>query len=141
MYYDKDKEISEAIVAADAALDSLRKAEEYLDTARGWGVVDIIGGGFFSTWMKRNRMEDAKKELAKAKNALRSLTRELGDVRDIEMPNLETGGFLEFADYFMNNFFADMMVQSKINEARNNIYVTREKVEKIRARLHELRGY
>lgn len=139
--YNKEKEISEAIVAADAALEYLRKADQYLDTAKGWGVVDIIGGGFFSTMMKRNRMEDARKELEKAKTALRSLTRELGDVREIQMTSLDMNGFLGFADYFMDGFFADIMVQSKINEARNDIFRTMQKVERIRDRLHELRGY
>ena len=141
MYYDRDKEISEAIVAADAALESLHNAEEYLDTARGWGIIDIVGGGFLSTMLKRNKMDDAKRELAKAKTALRSLTRELGDVREIQMVSLDTNDFLGFADYFMDGFFADILVQSKINEARNEIYRTIQKVEKIRARLIEIRGY
>ena len=139
--YNKEKEIREAIVAADTALEYLRNAEQYLDTARGWGVIDIIGGGFLSTMLKRNRMEDARKEIEKAKVALRSLTRELGDVREIQMTSLETGGFLGFADYFMDGIFADVLVQSKINEARNDIYRTIVKVEKIRDRLYELRGY
>ena len=139
--YNKEKEISEAIVAADAALEYLKKADQYLDTAKGWGVVDIIGGGFFSTIMKRNRMEDARRELEKAKVALRSLTRELGDVREIQITSLNTDGFLGFADLFMDGFFSDIMVQSKINEARNDIYRTMQKVEKIRDRLREIRGY
>ena len=59
--YNKEKEISEAIVAADAALEYLKKADQYLDTAKGWGVVDIIGGGFFSTMRKRNRTKGTGK--------------------------------------------------------------------------------
>ena len=141
MIYDRNREISEAIVAADTALNYLNNAYEDLDSAKGFGIFDIVGGGFLATMLKRNKMKDAQTELDKAKTALRSLCRELGDVREIEIVSLDTNNFLGFADYFFDGLLADVMVQSKINEARNDIYQTIVKVEKIRNRLYELRGY
>ena len=37
--YEKEKQ--EAIEAGKKALSSLRKAQEYLDSARGWGIYDL----------------------------------------------------------------------------------------------------
>ena len=46
MAYDYERERQEAIEAGYKALDSLREAYMKLDSARGWGVYDILGGGF-----------------------------------------------------------------------------------------------
>ena len=39
------KEINEAIVAGDMALNSLYAAQEKLDSAKGWSWLDMFGGG------------------------------------------------------------------------------------------------
>ena len=52
MGYDIEKEKREAIEAGQQALSSLRTAEENLNSAKNWGLVDMFGGGFFSTMLK-----------------------------------------------------------------------------------------
>ena len=42
------REIREAIDAADNALDHLRSARRYLDSAGNWGLLDMFGGGLIS---------------------------------------------------------------------------------------------
>ena len=39
------KEIRDAVLAGEAALDSLRSAREKLESAKNWGVFDMLGGG------------------------------------------------------------------------------------------------
>ena len=39
------REIQEAREAGARALNSLRKAQECLDGARNWGILDMFGGG------------------------------------------------------------------------------------------------
>ena len=55
MGYDIEKEKREAIEAGQRALSSLRTAEENLNSAKNWGLVDMFGGGFFSTMFKHSR--------------------------------------------------------------------------------------
>ena len=45
MGYDIEKEKREAIEAGQRALSSLRTAEENLNSAKNWGLVDMFGGG------------------------------------------------------------------------------------------------
>ena len=52
MGYDIEKEKREAIEAGQRALSSLRTAKENLNSAKNWGLVDMFGGGFFSTMLK-----------------------------------------------------------------------------------------
>ena len=51
MIYDIEKEKREAIEAGLRALDSLHAAENNLNSAKNWGLVDMFGGGFLSTML------------------------------------------------------------------------------------------
>ena len=55
MGYDIEKEKREAIEAGRRALNSLSAAKENLNSAKNWGLVDMFGGGFFSTMLKHSK--------------------------------------------------------------------------------------
>lgn len=129
------QEIREAIAAADDALAHLSDAEKYLESAGGWGLADMVGGGFLVTMMKRSKMKDAQTELERARIAVRRFAQELRDVDAIVDVDLETEGFLDFADYFFDGFLADVMVQSKINKAAKQVRHAIENVRAIREKL------
>ena len=57
MGYDIEKEKREAIEAGHRALNSLGAAKENLNSAKNWGLVDMFGGGFFSTMLKHSKMD------------------------------------------------------------------------------------
>lgn len=101
MGYDIEKEKREAIEAGQRALSSLRTAKENLNSAKNWGLVDMFGGGFFSTMLKHSKMDQARQNMEQAKYDLRNFSRELNDVNVACNLNINTGGFLSFADYFL----------------------------------------
>ena len=84
MGYDIEKEKREAIEAGRRALNSLSAAKENLNSAKNWGLVDMFGGGFFSTMLKHSKMEQAKQNMEQAKYDLRNFSRELNDVNIIK---------------------------------------------------------
>ena len=51
------KEIRDAVLAGEAALDSLRSAREKLESVKNWGVFDMLGGGMVSSFIKHSRMD------------------------------------------------------------------------------------
>lgn len=119
--YDIQKEKQEAIDAGVRALYSLEDARGYLTSAKNWGFFDILGGGFISSLMKREKMKNAQYYMDQAKYDLRNFSKEL---RDVEMQynlNIETGDFLSFADWFFDGVFVDVMVQSRINKAIDQV--------------------
>ena len=136
--YNADIEIREAIDAGERALRSLREAKSSLDSARSWGIVDIIGGRGLSGLIKHVRIGDAKSSLDRAKFDLERFSRELSNVRDIQGLNVEIGDFLTFADFFFGGFIADMMVQSRISKAQDQIDDAIDRVETL---LGKLRRY
>ena len=62
-----NREMQEAIDAGESALRSLKEARESLGSARGWGLLDIFGGGTISGLVKHMKVTDARNSLDKAK--------------------------------------------------------------------------
>ena len=133
--YNRDIEIREAIDAGERALDSLKEAKASLGSARNWGLFDLLGGRTFSGLVKHMKIGDAKSSLHRAKYDLERFSRELSDVRDLQGLNIEIGEFLTFADFFFDGFLADIMVQSKIRKAQENIDDAIYRVESLLDRL------
>ena len=121
MGYDIEKEKREAIEAGRRALNSLQTAKENLNSAKNWGLVDMFGGGFFTTMLKHSKMDQAKRNMEQAKYDLRNFSRELNDVNMICNLNIDTGDFLSFADYFFDGFIVDWVVQDRINNAKRQV--------------------
>ncbi|MBQ9685937.1 MAG: hypothetical protein IJV41_05210 [Oscillospiraceae bacterium] len=133
--YNRDIEIREAIEAGERALHSLRDARSSLGSARNWGLFDLLGGDLISGLVKHKKIGDARASLNQAKYDLERFSRELNDVRDLQELNIEIGDFLIFADFFFDGFLADIMVQSKIRQAQENIDDAIFRVENLLSRL------
>lgn len=123
------KEILEAIQAGEQALSSLQSAEEKLDSAKSWGIFDMLGGGLISGLVKHSKMNDASGYMEDAKRNLRIFQRELKDVQMHTDLKIDIGEFLSFADFFFDGIVADVMVQSKISDAKDQVGVAITQVE------------
>lgn len=138
MVYDQEREIKEAIYAIDTTLGYLNEAKGYLNSASNWGIFDMLGGGFFSTMIKRGKMNDANRCLEKAKRSVINTKKELNDINQTIDVDLEIDGFLSFADYFFDGLVADWMVQSKINSAQKQVDQAIEMLMEIRSTLSSI---
>lgn len=101
MGYDIGKEKREAIDAGYRAINSLKTARDNLNSAKNWGLLDMFGGGFFSTMLKHSKIDQARQNMEQAKYDLRNFSRELNDVNIACDLNINIGDFLSFADYFL----------------------------------------
>ena len=135
MSNEMNQEIREAIIAGENALQSLREAQQYLNSAGNWGLIDIFGGGLFSTLMKHSKIDDARQCMEVAQENLMIFQEELEDIAEF-LPGIEIGEFLTFADFFFDGFLADVFVQSKIGDAKQQIS---EAIDRVQSILGELK--
>jgi len=119
--YDRNKEIREAISAGERALSSLRAAHNSLDSARGWGFLDMFGGNLITGFVKHSKVSEASRYVDAAKRDMAYFQNELRDIQDLQGLDIRIGDFLTFADFFWDGFLSDILVQSKISEARKKI--------------------
>ena len=123
--YDRKKEIREAILAGEIALDHLKEAKDHLDSASTWGMFDLFGGNIFTGMMKHSRIDDASRCVERAKKELARFRAELEDI------HIEIDSFLVFADYLFDGLFADLFVQSKISDYRKQVETAMDRVQDI----------
>ena len=129
--YDRKKEIQEAILAGEIALDHLKDAKEYLNSASTWGMFDLFGGNIFTGMMKHSKIDDASRCVERAKKELARFRAELEDIQDVEGIHIEIDSFLVFADYLFDGLFADIFVQSKISDYRRQVEAAMDRVQDI----------
>lgn len=134
----QQREISEAMRAGQEALRCLTQARECLNSAGNWGLLDMLGGGLISTFVKHSRMNNAERLVQQARSALKRFQKELTDVDHISDFHIETGDFLSFADFFFDGLIADWLVQSRINDAKRQVDHAIQRVNDILNQLRRL---
>lgn len=130
------RELAEAIAAGNAALGGLDEVVNALESASGWGVWDLLGGGTLTTLVKHSRLDDARAAAHRVQQLLRRFQRELADVAASE-PGLtvDVGSFATFADFFFDGLIADWVVQSRMERALQSAASVRDSVRRTVRRL------
>jgi hypothetical protein len=116
------KEIKEAFSATENVLRVIPKVIEELKTAKSYATWDMVGGGAWATYLKRQKMQDAKLGIIEINYVLDKLKRELKDLKpDLVPPTIDFNTSWEFADYFFDNIFVDMEIRNRILDAYNAV--------------------
>ncbi|MGO3752101.1 MAG: hypothetical protein ACTJGH_04950 [Peptoniphilaceae bacterium] len=112
---DYKKEVEEALFALQKARDTLNKALKKLNTASGWGLWDLLGGGFLSSIFKFDNMDKAEELIEELNRDLENLRKELKDI-NLNLVDFESvSEFGKTFDMFFDNIFSDWSTQSKID--------------------------
>lgn len=117
----QQKELEEALSAGENAKRLLGQVQDDLDSARGWGTWDMLGGGLIATMAKYDRLDSAQSSIRAAQRALSDFRTELADVSQLQVPSIQIGEFATFADYFFDGIFSDWYVQSSIKTAQEGV--------------------
>ena len=133
-----DIELAEAISAGEAARETVERILTELNKAHGWGVWDLLGGGFISHLVKHDHLDHAQALMGKLEAELERFRKELGDIRFRADCPVNIEGFLRFADWFMDGFLADFAVLSRINESRDRLRSLRGELDTALDQLYAL---
>lgn len=136
-------EIVEAILAGDAALTALERTKSALNTASNWGLFDLAGGGGMMTSMvKHSYLDDAATQARQAQRALNRFRKELAEAGERLQLAIEVDFVSSFVDGFFDNIVVDWIMQSRINNARQQcidfIRRTSEALENCKVGLRKL---
>lgn len=134
---DRLKELQEARDQSGKVIEKIDIALDTLDTAEFWGMWDMFGGDFFSSWKKRDKIEEANEYIKDIVDSVKVLEKELKDV-DMVLPEeiSNTMGDRVF-DIWFDNFFTDLRVQGEIKSAIRELREFRDGIEKLYIRLED----
>lgn len=110
-----------AIDLANDALTYLQSAKDKLGSARNWGIMDIIGGGIFTSLIKHNRIREAQNDLDNAKRIMTELSARMDYYPELEHIDLEFDNMLGTFDILFDNPIIDIFMQGKIADAKARI--------------------
>lgn len=141
---DRLKELKEAKEAANQLIIRIDAGLNQLKSASSWGILDILGGGFISSLVKRNKIGEANRSLEEISSSLKTLNKELNDV-DISLPDAIPDRFSdELFDLVFDNIFTDIRVQGEIKEnliaLKELRYAIVEIRDKLDRQIRELEG-
>ena len=113
---DRLKELKEAKTAAEQVIARIDNATKSLDSAKSWGLWDIFGGEFFSSWIKRGKIQQANADINEISSTLDTLNKELEDV-NMHLPAEISDTFADNVfDMWFDNIFTDLRVQGEIKD-------------------------
>ncbi|HHW94365.1 MAG TPA: hypothetical protein GX736_00305 [Mogibacterium sp.] len=118
---DRLKELIEAKTAAEEVVARIDNAIRSLDNASTWGIVDLLGGGMVSSFIKREKIRGANDDIKEISDSLNMLNKELEDVNmNLPAEISDTVGDNIF-DIWLDNIFTDMRVQGEIKDQLNEL--------------------
>lgn len=125
------KEIHEALSAGEKVLNTTNSILESLDKAENWGTWDLLGGGMISDIQKHSHLDEAQNKVEKLQIQLRQFKTEMTDITIHADIQVSINGFLGFADYFFDGFFADSAVLDKITQSQAQVQNTKSQVNRV----------
>lgn len=139
---DRLKELKEAKKAAQEVIARIDHAISSLGSASSWGFLDLLGGGVFSSFIKREKIKGANNELEEVYHLLGVLNKELEDV-NMHLPAQMSDTISDNAlDIWLDNIFTDVRVQGEIKEQLNQLKEFRASVIELIEKLTcEIKAY
>lgn len=132
-------QINQAITLTDQLIAELDQAERQLSSARNWGFLDVLGGGFIVDLIKHSKLSNAKVSMDRVNYLLQELKRVLGG---ISMPgdySMNVGGIATFADFFFDSGIVDVYMTAKIMSSLNEVRSLKNRCYELRSRLSSVR--
>ena len=132
-------QVNQALILTDQLISELDQAERQLSSARNWGFLDVLGGGFIVDLIKHSKLNNAKVSMDRVNYLLQELRRVLGG---ISMPgdySMSVGGFATFADFFFDSGIVDVYMTAKIMSSLNEVRNLKNRCYELRSRLSNIR--
>ena len=126
--------LNRALPMVREAAYQLERAQDKLDSARSWGVWDLLGGGLISTLVKHSRTDDANDCIRQAARLMERVQRMLPEAWVGEAP-VDEGGFSRVADVLFDGFFTDLYMQGRIGNQRRAVDEMLSRVRRVEREL------
>lgn len=128
---DKNSQKARAVLAGERAVRTLDRSLESLKGAGRYGMWEIFGGGFLSGARKSPQTVEAKNAVKKARDAMAEF-KELLDERWVSGQQwIDMCEFIRFADHFLEQPIADWRARSRIDDAKIQVSIARNRLESL----------
>lgn len=107
-------------------ITQLDKMISQLKSAKQWSWVDLLGGDFFSSMVKRKKMKNISSDLQKLQPQLNALKHNLQDANIQVDSSFDHSTMRQTFDMFFDNVFTDLKVQGEIKQLLTELTALRQ---------------
>ena len=129
------REITEAVAAGQEALSHADDILDSLNSADGWAMMDVFGGGLLSSVFKYDAIDQAQAKVEGLQLALRRFRTELVDVSVDADLNFTMDGTTQFFDVFLDNICTDFRVMDEINKSQERVWQVKKEIQSLQEHL------
>lgn len=128
-----DSKQDRLLLLCDNIIFKLNDALNILRKASNWGIVDILGGGMFTTIMKHNNLSKARSLISQAEVEMNNLYDQLDErERRVVIGDADIHCLLTIADFLYDGLLSDILVQKRIGDIKNKVSYVIDQVEEIK---------
>ena len=127
-------QINEAVSIIDRLIPLVNDAERNLSSARNWGFLDVLGGGFIVDLIKHSKLNNASNSMEQVNYLMQNLQRILGSINTNDY-SMNVGNFVSLADFLFDGAIADIYMTSKIMSSLDEVRKLKNKLFELRNRL------
>ena len=131
-------QVNQALILTDQLISELDQAERQLSSARNWGFLDVLGGGFIVDLIKHSKLSNAKVSMDRVNYLLQELKRVLGGISMAGDYSMNVGGFETFADFFFDSGIVDVYMTAKIMSSLNEVRNLKNRCYELKKRLQSI---
>lgn len=131
------EEIYEAEAAIQKTLHLISEIQKDISGTKLWGYLDLFGGGFFISLLKRNKIKKINEKLNILEQELANTQRELNDVEmfvDLQLPDSFADNFFDIA---CDNVFTDISTISMLDDAEHKLQKVNQLMSELQQALHQ----
>lgn len=125
------QELDDAIELGRRVYYCLKRAEEKLDKASDWGLIDLVTANFITSSIKHRRIREANEEIERARYYLKGFHRELEQIVFPKDISVKVGQLTRLADICFASRTMDLVVQDRINDTCEEVEKTRKQVRRV----------
>jgi len=125
------RETYEAIESAKQYQEVLLLLIGQLESSSKWGTWDLMGGGMLASYVKQQRLSDARQTVSSLRYYGQKLEKELADIKQTYSLEVNMSSMEHFVDIFFDNLWVDWMIQQRISQSLGSARL-------IRSQLHQL---
>lgn len=130
----QQSQINEAVSIIDRLIPLVNDAERNLSSARNWGFLDVLGGGFIVDLIKHSKLNNASNSMEQVNYFMQNLQRILGSINTNDY-SMNVGNFVSLADFLFDGAIADIYMTSKIMSSLDEVRKLKNKLFELRNRL------
>lgn len=132
---DNAARLRKVLKTAQSASATAKEILTFLENAEQIGELDLYGGNIFAGMEKHEQLNRAKNLFASLAEQVKGFRGELAGIRLQENPSLDTGKFLKFSDYILDNPVTDSIMLNQIKKCTQPVIQFRSQLEPVMRRL------